>query len=57
MHGFPHESRLFVLNVHLCLLCSVIDITQLALLQYMKCNNEGNGQKIDVYEATNNVSR
>jgi len=30
MHGFSHESRLFDLNVYICLLYSVIDLTVLA---------------------------
>jgi len=30
MHGFPHESRRFDLNVCFCLLHSVIDLTRLA---------------------------
>jgi hypothetical protein len=57
MHGIPHESRLFDLSVYSAYYIALLTSLDWLRPQYMKWNNEGNRQKINVQELTNIVSR
>jgi hypothetical protein len=46
MHDFLHECRLFDFNVSLCYYTALFGSLDLLCQNYMKWNNEGNGNKM-----------